>query len=255
MAVTQYADAFTGAASTVFNITLNATAIADANTEADVTNGRLYIALLHENDFEFNEDLFETPETTGSMIGNIDGGRFYASEQSGTAKDPALTIGHTDGSSTTVFAKGSGNDDDCYLIATGTGDNSGGTARNATDANGGNDGLTNIWAAHAKITFGGFINSRTIFRSFLAFDVTGSSAKTINSLSLRLESLANVTGFTVSNWNSRKVYVCKTTLDPGDNINSNGFWNALDGWASSGTYEAADPPAVSDDAIFFGTSF
>ena len=149
MAVTQYADAFTGAASTTFNITLNSTAIADANTEADVTNGRLYIALLHENDFEFNESLFENPETTGSMIGNIDGGRFYAAEQSGTSNDPALTIGHTDGSSDTVYAATSGNDDDCYLISQGTGDNSGGAARNATTATGANANLTAIWTAHS----------------------------------------------------------------------------------------------------------
>jgi hypothetical protein len=254
MAVTQYADAFTGTASTVFNITLNSTAIADANTEADVTDGRLYIALLHENDFTFNETLIETPETTGGGIGNIDGGRFYATEQSGTTKDPLLTIGHTDGTSDSVYAEASGLNDDCYLIATGTGNNSGSAARNATTANGANDTLTSLWAAHAKVTFGGFINTRSIYRAFLAFDVTGSSAKTINSLSLRLESLADVTGFTASAWNSKKVYVCKTTLDAGADINSTANWNALDGWVSSGTYEALVEAAF-DDAIFFGTSF
>ena len=254
MAVTQYATAFTGAASTVFNITLNSTAIADANTEADVTNGRLYIALLHENDFEFNESLFETPETTGSLIGNFDGGRFYSSEQSGTAKDPALTIGHTDGTSTTVYAEGSGTDDDCYLISTGTGDNSGGGARNATTASGANDTLTSMCVSHGKVQFGGIINTRSIYRGFLAFDVTGSSAKTINSLSLRLESLADLTGFTASAWNSRKVYVCKTTLDAGDDINATANWNALDGWASSGTYEAAEETVV-HNATFFGANF
>ena len=254
MAVTQYATAFTGAASTTFNITLNSTAIADANTEADVTNGRLYIALLHENDFEFNESLFETPETTGSMIGNIDGGRFYAAEQSGTSNDPALTIGHTDGTSTTVYAATSGNDDDCYLISTGTGDNSGGAARNATTATGANANLTNIFVAHSKIQFGGFLNNRIIYRSFLAFDVTGSSSKTINSLSLKLVSMANLTGFTASNWNSRKVYVCKTTLSAGADMDSTANWNALDGWASSGTYEAAEETVV-HNATFFGANF
>ena len=254
MAVTQYATAFTGAASTVFNVTLNSTAIADANTQADVTNGRLYIALLHENDFEFNESLFETPETTGSMIGNIDGGRFYAAEQSGTAKDPALTIGHTDGSSTTVYAEGSGTDDDCYLISTGTGDNSGGAARNATTASGANANLVNIFVAHSKVQFGGFLNNRILYRSFLAFDVTGSSSKTINSLSLKLVSMANLTGFTVSNWNSRKVYLCKTTFSAGANMDSTASWNDLDGWASSGTYEAV-AAAPTENATFFGANF
>ena len=254
MAVTQYATAFTGAASTTFNISLNSTAIADANTEADVTNGRLYVALLHENDFEFNESLFENLETSGGGIGNLDGGRFYATEQSGTSNDPALTIGHTDGSSTTVYAEGSGTDDDCYIISAGTGDDSGGAARNATTGTGNNVSLTNIWAAHAKVQFGGWLNSRTIYRSFLAFDVTGSSAKTINSLSLKLVSMADVTGFTASAWNSRKVYVCKTTLSPGDDVNSNANFNALDGWASSGTYEAA-AAAPTENATFFGTNF
>tara|TARA_Y100001963_G_scaffold117833_1_gene163994 strand:+ start:180 stop:944 length:765 start_codon:yes stop_codon:yes gene_type:complete len=254
MAVTQYADAFTGAASTTFNITLNSTAIADANTQADVTNGRLYIALLHENDFEFNESFFESPETTGSLISNIDGGRFYTSEQSGTSKDPALTIGHTDGSSTTVYAEGSGGDDDCYIISSGEGDDSGGAARNATTGSGSNDTLTYALLGHAKIFFPGFLNARPIYRVFLAFDVTGSSAKTINSLSLRLETFADLTGFTASGWHSRKVYVCKTSLSAGTDLNSNANWNALDGWASSGTYEATET-AATYDSLFFGTNF
>tara|TARA_R100001463_G_scaffold83420_1_gene138002 strand:- start:759 stop:1520 length:762 start_codon:yes stop_codon:yes gene_type:complete len=253
MAVTTYGD-FVGAASTVFNVTLNSTAIADANTQADVTNGRLYLSLLHENDFEFNESFYENPETTGGLISNLDGGRFYSAEQSGTAKDPALTIGHTDGSSNTVYAATSGVDDDCYFISTGVGADSGGGARNATTAGGVNSNITAIWTGHIKIVWGSFINNRIIYRTFLAFDVTGSSAKTINSLSLRLESYADLTGFTSSGWNSRKVYICKTTLSAGADMDSTANFNALDGWASSGSYAPA-AAAPAENAMFFGANF
>ena len=88
----------------------------------------------------------------------------------------------------------------------------------------------------------------------MAFDVTGSSSKTINSLSLKLVSMANMTGFTVSNWNSRKVYLCKTTFSAGANMDSTSSWNDLDGWASSGTYEAAEETVV-HNAAFFGANF
>jgi len=252
MAVTQYADAITNAASTTFNITLNATAIADANTESGVTNGRLYIALLHSNDFEANETLLNTPETTGALIVNMDGGQFVSSENTGTASDPTLTIGHTDGTSDTIYADDTGAGDDGHLLSTNS-SGDGLAARNVSTGTGNYDLGTFIYVGHSKVTWG-LLNNRIVYRGWLAFDVTGSSSKTINSLSLKLVSKANITGFTKAEW-TKKTYICKTTHDAGNILMSNAYFNALDGWASSGTYEAADPPAVSDDAVFFGTNF
>lgn len=251
MAVTQYADAFTNAASTTFNITLNSTAISDANTEADVTNGRLYIALLHSNDFEANETLLNTPETTGGLIVNLDGGQFISSENSGTGSDPALTIGHTDGSSDTIYAEGSGNDDDGHLLSTNT-SGDGLAARNVSTGTGNFDGSAFVYVGHSKVAWFS-LDNRIVYRAWLAFDVTGSSSKTINSLSLKLVSKANLAGFTKSAWTG-ETYICKTTHDPGNNLMSNAFFNALDGWASSGTYEAA-VAAPTENATFFGTNF
>ena len=74
--VTEYADAFTNAASTTHTITLNSTFVSDYNT-AVAAGGRIFIALLHENDFKEDDTLLETPSTTGGVIANGDGSQFW----------------------------------------------------------------------------------------------------------------------------------------------------------------------------------
>ena len=118
------------------------------------------------------------------------------------------------------------------------------TARNSTtstfDNQGGGSGflaVNYILSGHAQwASFGGGTTNQ-VYRSFLSFPLGLGDwgGETINSVSLRLHQLTDLSTF-FQNWSAEgSFYVVKGTGAAAYTANT--AWNDLDGWVSSGTYE------------------
>ena len=121
------------------------------------------------------------------------------------------------------------------------------TARNSTtstfDNQGGGSGflaVNYILSGHAQWTvgFGGSTSTTNqVYRAFLSFPLGLGDwgGETINSVSLRLHQLPDLSSF-FQNWSAEgSFYVVKATGAAA--FTANTAWNDLDGWVSSGTYE------------------
>ena len=249
--VTEYADAFTNAASTTHTITLNSTFVSDYNT-AVAAGERIFIALLHENDFKEDDTLLETPSTTGGVIANGDGSQFWTMEAATTSNRPRIKATHGDGTIDTIYAFGSGGEDDSNLSGA---DASGVTARNHTTADFNVDFINRAMVAHQLVAaFGG--TTRYVRRIFMTFDVgheetggTGIAA----SCQIILTSTADETGF-LARTSTKKTHICKVNPDSTSNW-ADGDFDSLVGWRSSDTYEADAEESVTHNANFFGSNF
>ena len=225
-------------------LTLSSAAISDANSD-----GSLTVMLVHEDDFKSNETLLTTPATTGGLFINMDGGQVYMSEAAESLR-PKLSATYSDSSTSTIYANTSGSFDDGAFNSNNA---NALTARNAESAQSFIDAGAFGVLGHAHSPF---FSLRYIYRLAFRFEIDAS--KTLSSGSLSWRFLPDTGNAFVQYVNTKTTYVCKMA-DYGSEFDDSGLgtkvdYNALDGWASSGTYEATET-AVTYDSLFFGTNF
>ena len=241
MAITQYTEKYEpdGSAGNLSKA-INSQAISDANT-----NGYLTVMLIFENDFIADSTKLFTPTTSGGFV-NTDGGRVAMSETSGTGSDPMLSVTYTDGSTDDIGAITTGNFDDAFLRTNAqTSEANMLAARNAEDA----DAIT---VTGLFSTLGNYKVFSSAFNARLAFKFVHDVSKTVSSANLRFYFFADITsGFQRMSWQNRGVYACK--LIPAATTFKVEDWSHMDGWESSGSYEAV--ATVAENAVFFGTNF
>ena len=113
------------------------------------------------------------------------------------------------------------------------------SGRNSATGNFDNQTGAVILAAHGNI-----FNRAYLYRSYLAFDMSGNdndgssiSGNTVESANCVIRSFANLTGFvSYTAETDEKFYLVKATAS-GGNFDGTGNFNDLDGWVSSGTYD------------------
>jgi len=89
--VTEYATNFTNLSSLTNNsLTLNSTAISDINS--NIGSGRIYVMLIHSDDFTYNTATNGLGSPEGAGFGGSEGNRFYTSENTTNANRPYLDI-------------------------------------------------------------------------------------------------------------------------------------------------------------------
>ena len=78
------------------------------------------------------------------------------------------------------------------------------------------------------------------------------ASKTASSGFISLKFLASTSGFFQTDWHGDPLYVCKMS-GYGSEITGVDDFSHIEGWASSGSYAAAD--TILYNATFFGTNF
>ena len=169
-----------------------------------------------------------------------------------TSDRPRIKATHGDGTVDTIYAFGSGGEDDSNLS---TSDASGVTARNKTTADFNIDFITTAMVAH-QVVAGRAGTVRYVRRYFMTFDVgheetggTGIAA----SCQIVLRSTTDDTGL-FARTSTKKTHICKVNPDSTSNW-ADGDFDSLVGWRSSDTYEADAEESVTHNANFFGSNF
>ena len=137
----------------------------------------------------------------------------------------------------TVKCDSSGNLDDGYTGSYGAGSNIP-AVRDASTGNISNNTATASSIIGHGTAWGGNVY---IYRPFVNFDLSGNdssgsslSGNTVESAQIKFTTDANLTGFSNVTSQGETIYLCKT--DGFGSSMSTADYNALDGWASSGSY-------------------
>ena len=220
----------------VQNISLNSGGISVA--QGLVGSGKLTVFLMsNEYDYGGSEPIRDGDQTRIKM---------YYSEYSGTSRDPRIYLDFSPGPIQTIYAKGSGNDDDGSIgnanlddtvnwstlrgdVDTSAGDG-GTTIRNVTS----NNISSGVYAIH--LTGRGTDIIRHINRSMFVFDLSGLSGTiATGQLSFYMDNIGD-TG------DADKIIAVQGTALAGGN-------------ADFGNCFAADAVTVTDNETFFGANF
>jgi|TARA_Y100000310_G_scaffold340541_1_gene436648 hypothetical protein len=201
--------------------------------QALVGSGKLTVFLMsNEYDYEGNEP------TSGGDFTRI---KIYYTEYTSTGRDPRIGITMDDSATAILFAEGSGNDDDGYILNANIDDTVNWTTlRGDVDTVGGtrnvsfSNSTTGVYAYHAPGRGSDII--RDIRRSFFVFDLSGVSGTVASSnFSFYMDNFG-------STGDAAKVIAVQGT--------------ALEGsTADYGNCFVADAVAVTDNATFFGANF
>ena len=204
------------------------------------------------NEWQDNQDIFYVCLMSYNDYSNVapvqdgDHTQIYLryTEYSGTGSDPRLSITNTDSSVATIYAEGSGNDDDAQIYnATFDGSVSWATIRGDVDTVGSarNDSSTAITTGDYtnKLSGRGGAVITDNRRSYFAFNGSGlNPAKTVDTCTFRV--YADNYGHTNDDFG--KIIAVQATALAGTT-------------ADYGNCFVADAVAVTDNATFFGTNF